>query len=163
MIAKKRSCGHCTACCVTHPISVLEYEKPKGQLCKFCVNGYGCLVYGSKIQNPCYRFSCEWLRGKGDEISRPDRSGVIFDLRDFIIWPEHKILVIWEVVQGVFGSDLVKQNIKTSLDDGVNVMFIYRSGLEFILFPPQTDVPEEVKRYLKNQNVHIISNPPHSN
>ncbi len=69
-----RSCGDCSACCVT--LDVAELQKPAHQPCKFLRKG--CSIYDARPQ-VCRAFDCAWLHGLYGltGAQRPDRLGLI--------------------------------------------------------------------------------------
>jgi hypothetical protein len=74
---ERRSCDGCTACCTV--LAVDELRKPMRWACdQLACNG--CRIYDARPKG-CRDFDCLWLRGeiRGNESSRPDRLGVIFD------------------------------------------------------------------------------------
>jgi len=78
IIAQQRTCGTCTACCVTH--SVYEFRKRTSVSCKhICASG--CRIYEDRPQS-CREFVCLWLKGsiQGDEALRPDKLGLVFEI-----------------------------------------------------------------------------------
>jgi hypothetical protein len=71
-----RQCGPCTACCTV--MGVVELNKGNYQPCSF--NCGSCAIYESR-PTMCREWSCVWLLGfiKGDEPTRPDQLGLIFN------------------------------------------------------------------------------------
>lgn len=91
-----RACGDCTACCTL--LAVTELSKPSRRACDH-VGREGCAIHADRPAS-CRAFHCLWLRGAlaGDEASRPDALGVMFDhfvtrgtgeahLLAFEVWP----------------------------------------------------------------------------
>lgn len=73
-----RECGECKACCVVFHID--ELDKPAGKKCEhLCARG--CSRYDDRPAT-CRAYRCAWLDGFGDDEMRPDRSGIVYDLRD---------------------------------------------------------------------------------
>lgn len=74
----QRECGECKACCVVFDID--ELGKRAGVKCEhLCSNG--CSRYETRPVT-CRAYRCAWLDGYGDDEMRPDRSGIVYDLRD---------------------------------------------------------------------------------
>lgn len=70
-----RQCGPCSACC--HNLAVAELAKPSETWCAHCTKP-GCGIYAERPET-CRGYACAWLLGFGDEVHRPDRSGIIVD------------------------------------------------------------------------------------
>lgn len=92
--ATPRECGACKACCTM--LGVTELHKPVNAQCEH-VCEQGCSIYDDRPQT-CRNWSCDWKNGliPGEEL-RPDKLGVIFDLRLTGCDP---ILCMWEVAPG---------------------------------------------------------------
>jgi len=77
--APMRSCGECSACCRLPEIA--EIGKPASTPCKhLCPIGHGCKIYEGR-PSTCSNYECAWLLGHGANADRPDRSGVLIELR----------------------------------------------------------------------------------
>ncbi len=88
-----RECGSCIACCTM--LGVTELHKPVNVPCAFVCEG-GCSIYETRPQT-CRNWSCDWKNGLiPDEEQRPDRLGIIFDLR---LEGADPILCLWEVLK----------------------------------------------------------------
>jgi hypothetical protein len=86
-----RECGPCTACCTM--LGVTELHKPVNVPCDYVCGG-GCSIYLTRPPT-CRNWSCDWKNGLiPDEELRPDRLGIIFDLR---LEGADPILCLWEV------------------------------------------------------------------
>jgi hypothetical protein len=96
-----RECGPCTACCTI--LGVTELRKPVNVKCEH-VCERGCSIYETRPPT-CRNWSCDWKNGllPGEEL-RPDKLGVIFDLRLEGCDP---ILCMWEVVPGAADQELL--------------------------------------------------------
>lgn len=76
----QRPCLDCSACCEHFEIE--EISKASGQACPLARNG-ACGVYGDPSRpRVCQRYVCAWAMGYGRPSDRPDKSGVIVDLRE---------------------------------------------------------------------------------
>ncbi len=76
-----RSCGACTVCCTALTIDDPELKKVQGVPCRHVVPGGGCGIYHTRPRT-CRTFYCGWRELKWvRETLRPDRSGVLFQLR----------------------------------------------------------------------------------
>lgn len=119
-----RSCGGCTACCTV--LAVDELRKPMRWACDHLTCG-GCRVYAERPQS-CRDFNCLWLRGEiaGDESTRPDRLGVLFDYYQSAASDESR-LVAFEVWEGAFHEPASAQII-AALAASREVQLSYRDG-----------------------------------
>ncbi len=94
ILASKRSCGDCIACCVY--LKIPQINKKACEHCKYLSLDHparpnemqltgglphsNCKIYGSsKRPESCSGYSCLWLLGHGKEEDRPDRSLIIAD------------------------------------------------------------------------------------
>lgn len=107
----KRTCGGCTACCLTH--AILEIRKPAGKDCPFCKPNVGCNIYDNR-PNGCLNFRCNWLRGDGDDLCRPDRTGVVFDSCTGGLLK--KFLQIWEARPGAISTPEIWEATRIALE-----------------------------------------------
>ena len=77
-------------------LGVTELHKPVNVPCAYVCEG-GCSIYQTRPQT-CRNWSCDWKNGLiPDEELRPDRLGIIFDLR---LEGADPILCLWEVHEG---------------------------------------------------------------
>jgi hypothetical protein len=122
--AAGRSCGDCTACCTV--LAVHELRKPMRWACDHVACG-GCRVYDIRPKS-CRDFNCQWLLGavSGDESTRPDKLGVLFDSFHNTASNESRF-VAFEVWDGAFdepaGAALISE-----LAAGREVQLSYRNG-----------------------------------
>lgn len=109
-----RSCGECTACCKTHQIESLQ--KPQGIWCVHCSIGVGCKVYDQRPKE-CREYACEWLKGSGFELDRPDKIGVVVDV---MISDDRKeaLIRIIEVFEGAIERPRIRQMVEFFLAKG---------------------------------------------
>ncbi len=80
LAAPGRSCGSCTACCYTVPVS--EIGVAAFQRCPKLLGPpdmrIGCSVYADRPHS-CRTWSCSWLIGELPDEYRPDRLGIVSD------------------------------------------------------------------------------------
>ena len=78
-VVNYRSCGSCQACCTV--VGVQELHKPHWTRCAHQCE-VGCAIYEDRPRT-CRGYSCLWAAGllQGEEERRPDRLGIILDLR----------------------------------------------------------------------------------
>ena len=69
-----RKCGSCTACCHYLGIKEIGVTPCPHEKCS------SCEIY-DKRPKTCRDYNCLWLQGFGDEVDRPDKSGVLIDMR----------------------------------------------------------------------------------
>jgi len=75
----KRDCGKCSACCRLPEVP--EINKAADTPCQhLCTKGYGCRIYKNRPRM-CADYECCWLMGQGNHSDRPDKSGVLMELR----------------------------------------------------------------------------------
>jgi hypothetical protein len=98
-IVNYRSCGECQACCTV--TGVWEMHKPDYTRCPNQCDS-GCAIYENR-PNTCRNFSCLWQSGllPGDERRRPDKMGVVFEVRED---DQGKRIQAWEVWPGAFNE-----------------------------------------------------------
>ncbi|MFW5653290.1 MAG: hypothetical protein ACOC0P_04520 [Planctomycetota bacterium] len=75
----ERSCGSCSACCIS--LYIRSLAKPAGEPCSYLKSptGGGCTIHGSRFP-VCREFFCMWIRDKRGllrEEHRPDKLGLI--------------------------------------------------------------------------------------
>lgn len=78
--APGKSCGGCTACCHTVPVS--EIKLAAYQRCPHLAGAEsvkrGCSIYDRRPFS-CRQWSCSWLIGDLPDRFRPDRLGIVID------------------------------------------------------------------------------------
>ncbi|HLJ95912.1 MAG TPA: hypothetical protein VKU02_22245 [Gemmataceae bacterium] len=102
-IVNFRACGDCQACCTV--VGVEELHKPNWTRCEQqCETG--CAIYPDRPRT-CRGYSCLWAAGllEGEEERRPDRLGILLDLRSESnsdsVRPGDRVLIqAWEVWPG---------------------------------------------------------------
>lgn len=157
----KRTCGECTACCMTH--GVFELKKPPGEYCSHCEIGRGCKIYANRPL-ACQKFNCEWLLGLGLSESRPDKTQIVPELReleDFGV-----VLFLWEAGGGMLKLEFSKLQTRVSLMSGTPVMHIPVFGKPKLYLPkgmmdlgfafrfcdfPQSETDVEVEEFLEGR------------
>ena len=98
-----RSCEDCQACCMV--VGVTELEKGAWTRCTHqCARG--CAIYERRPAT-CRGYSCLWQAGllEGDESRRPDKLGIICDLR---YEGDRPVIQAWEVWPGAFHQPNVR-------------------------------------------------------
>jgi len=76
---KKRSCGECFACCVTHAVVAIAkaaYEPCPRLRASDDADAGRCSEYADRPE-PCRTYACDWRRGGLLPHERPDRVGVV--------------------------------------------------------------------------------------
>ena len=90
-----RVCGDCSACCVTHGVPAMN--KDAGAACHRMRPTGGCMVYEIRPR-ACRTYKCAWLMGllQLEDRDRPDRIGLVLDLRDNeILGPTVQLYELW--------------------------------------------------------------------
>jgi hypothetical protein len=82
VVAARRHCGACTACCTCKTLAVPGC-KPLGGSCAHLRKARkgrkpGCAIYDAKPQH-CCDYGCYWRMGVLTRHERPDKLGIIFD------------------------------------------------------------------------------------
>jgi hypothetical protein len=131
-----RSCGDCTACCTV--LAVDELRKPMRWACDHAACA-GCRIYDARPQS-CRDFNCQWLLGEisGDDSTRPDRVGVLFDCYQSTATRETRF-VAFEVWEGAFdepaGAALIA---RLAIDRDVQLS--YRNGSWCTIENPKSNI-----------------------
>ena len=70
-------CENCTICC--KHLYIPETDSIEGELCKYCKEDVGCLIYEHRPE-ACSTFECCWKQMEYTHIDlRPDNCGVLFE------------------------------------------------------------------------------------
>lgn len=148
--ATVRTCGHCTACCLTH--SVPEIKKEKGFWCPSCSIGKGCKVYQKRPES-CREFQCLWLGGTGDDSFRPDRLGAVFSCTE-----DDKLGQIYCVVYTNKAGPIdpkVEKVIRAFLDLNMMVAEFHLPDMVELFLPAGSKVSEKVLQAAERKNFSI--------
>ncbi len=147
-----RSCGECSACCFTHGVE--EVETTGGSWCKHCDLGHGCRIYASRPEG-CQLYECWWLKGKGEESDRPDKSGFVLDGVD-IPGQKHTLIGLWEAKRGGLKTDRALQIAEAILDQDCVICFHenWPTPTSRLRFPWQMG-DNERKDFIKAFNTHF--------
>ena len=87
---KKRSCGECRMCCITHAVpeakkSSFEFcENLRGKIIVTTEQQGGCSIYDERPKS-CRAYECVWLQGWADDSCRPDRLGAVVDVQETLL------------------------------------------------------------------------------
>lgn len=134
-LTSNRTCGSCTACCKTHDVKELGFEKVAGVWCKHCKPGSGCRIYKDRPSN-CREFRCDWLKGVGADEERPDRSKVVLDYVVADDLPANGILQMWEVSEGALTNAFTRRWTEFAFSRQISVTHLYLSGRKVFFAPP---------------------------
>lgn len=94
-ILQRNSCDECSACCTV--LGVAELKKPDYVPCEHLCDK-GCSIYEQRPPS-CKGYECFWLANSVAAELRPDRIGVVIEMKDF---PFGGGLTMREVWQGAF-------------------------------------------------------------
>jgi hypothetical protein len=98
---------------------------------------------------------CEWLKGFGDDMDRPDKTKIVLDF----ISPDGQMprfLQIWEVNRGSLRRTPAKALIAFFLKNSIPVALRYLSGKKEVM-TGGTTLSREVERGLISEGVRIIN------
>lgn len=116
-----RACGECNACCKF--FAVPEVGKNHQGWCHHCELGKGCRIYATRPP-ACQLFACTWLNGLGDESFRPDRLGVMIDVKDIKLGDRAVgELHFWEMRRGALEQKVIREMAEANKDQGFIVVF----------------------------------------
>ncbi|MGC9602508.1 MAG: hypothetical protein ABSE76_02100 [Minisyncoccia bacterium] len=158
MKAQKRVCGSCTACCKTHEI--IEIGKQAGVWCHHCNPGVGCSIYPERSFS-CRVFKCEWLKGRGSDAQRPDRTNIIFDYVKTRNWLSDGILQIVEVEDGALSLMQLDELILEALAKNFFLLKAYISGRKVLFVPPLKHLTKEWRLFAAENGfeVQVLTGP----
>lgn len=98
-----RECGDCNICCIETSIIEKDLEKPRFVPCKhLCTNGKGCSIYNDRF-TICREYECGWKLGLGNDNQRPDKSGIILDIK---MYNNKSYILAREVDQNAFEKNV---------------------------------------------------------
>jgi Fe-S-cluster containining protein len=125
----ERSCGGCQACCSTLKVD----NKPMWSRCKYqCETG--CSVYQDRPQ-ACRDYFCLWQIGVMEEDCRPDKFGVLFDLR--VASSDVPVISAWELWTDAIEQPHVKALLEKLGEDGVVYVRRFNSSKRRVFGPPK--------------------------
>ena len=119
----ERSCGGCTACCKTH--GIFELQKIPGKWCPHCQVGNGCRIYSRRPQS-CQVFRCMWLKGLGSPEHRPDKTGIVPEIK--MIPGIAMAMIFYEFVEGSLNSEFTRKWTLNNLRVGNCVAHVHLRG-----------------------------------
>ena len=142
-----RECGECTACCKTH--IGIEMKMQGGDYCDHCQIGHGCSIY-EKRPFACQVYRCVWVCGSGEEEYRPDRLGVVVDLKGIEFHGTEVVAInFWEVEKGATQKLQVEMWMASNIEGG-NVVVCRRYEEESTYyFPKGVFSPEEQQEFIE--------------
>lgn len=146
-----RICGTCTECCKTHPVH--ELKKRAGKWCQFRVKEQGCRVYDKRPKG-CVEFECQWRKGHGEELDRPDRTGIVMDF--LVLELIGKTMVLWEAVHGAFDGDYGKALAAHYVSLGFVVLQRSLSGKEVLLIPHALKILPDKLQVLAHKKRRVL-------
>lgn len=127
-LANKRTCGECQACCEV--VGVHEFDKPIYTKCQHqCKNG--CDIYSSRPES-CQTYQCIWLTGFFDVEERPDKLGLVLDLRTSKFG---EVISIWEVYDNAIEKEKTKEFLDKLSRKYVLYIRFYKSNKRRVMGP----------------------------
>jgi hypothetical protein len=105
---RSKVCGECRVCCTA--VAVDSVEKPVWTACRHECDS-GCGIYDTR-PDECRTYECLYQSGvlKFEE-HRPDKLGVMFDIRE-IEETKKSAIIAWEVVPGALEKPEVKKLLR---------------------------------------------------
>lgn len=101
-----RSCGGCQACCIAPALP--ELAKPVHTPC-FHLGSRGCDIYSDPSRpRVCGAYRCLWLDGAMGDDERPDKLGVIFEVRAEPKVVGGRLVIVRELWRGALNQERVK-------------------------------------------------------
>ncbi|MDP2665695.1 MAG: YkgJ family cysteine cluster protein [bacterium] len=146
-----RTCGTCTECCKTHPVS--ELKKRAGKWCQFRVKEQGCRIYEERPKG-CVEFECQWLKGHGAESDRPDLTGIVIDF--FPLKVVGASMILLEGRHGTCAGEYGKALSAHYIDLAFPVLQRLLSGKEILLVPQTLHIPPERLKPLANDRRRVL-------
>lgn len=148
-----RTCGSCTACCKS--LAVIELKKPPKKWCPHCDIGKGCRIYENKPVS-CGGYRCEWLKGFGDEESRPDHLKVILDYFKLPNGLPGGTFQMWEVTEGALGRPFITGLTKRTLLAGIWVSHLPIRGRKKMFVPKERFLDNDVYETMREEGFEVI-------
>lgn len=145
MSLQKRVCGECTACCWYPDVhdddnNIISRAR---ELCSYCEEKVGCSIY-AKRPMVCREFSCLWLTGCFSEEHRPDKLGVVVDIRPVPDGYETIFLYFREVCAGALEKTEVKNLIKSMQKGRFLIVTIGLDGSQFPYKPEEMSEEDSI-------------------
>ena len=142
-------CGNCTMCC--KHLYIPETDSKEGDLCKYCKESVGCLIYDHRPE-ACSTFECCWKQMEYAHIDlRPDNCGVLFEK-----WTDNVIVGSTEDEL----SELILGQIGFFQREGISVLIVNQVMKESIFYLADGhDVPfvkEELIDKWQARHTHMI-------
>lgn len=143
-VVNYRSCGDCQACCTV--VGVQELDKPHWTRCQHQCD-IGCAIYPDRPRT-CRGYSCLWAAGllEGGEERRPDRLGIILDLRSAsdsdTVRPGDRVLIqVWEVWPEAMDQPEVAGLVQRIADDCLVLVRRYGSDAPVVHGSDRSSTP----------------------
>ena len=142
-------CENCTVCC--KHLEIPETDSKEGDLCKYCKEDVGCLIYDHRPE-ACSTFECCWKQMEYAHIDlRPDNCGVLFEK-----WSDFVIVGSTEYEL----SELILGQIDFFNKEGISVLIVDQNEKtkKFYLSDGHTIpfVNEEIKTRWQTRHTHMI-------
>jgi hypothetical protein len=130
--------------------------KPLGAWCAHWKRESGCDIYESR-PGACRSFQCSWIKGRGEEKDRPDRTKVVIDsVPPLVEEMNENVLRMAEVSVGALGGAYARQMTESMLHRGVFVMHMYLGGKRRLYWPRSKVLQKAVYNQLTSFGVEIV-------
>jgi Fe-S-cluster containining protein len=128
-----RSCGECNACCKVFPVP--EVGKHDTDWCQHCKVGTGCGIYDTRPK-VCRDYECVWLKGSGDESHRPDRFGILLNVREIELSTRKvRVLHLFEIQAGALEKEEIKSVVEGYVAAGNIICYhLIRTPTEYDMY-----------------------------
>lgn len=125
-VEQERSCGTCTACCITHGVPSLD--KKEFERCAILSRSVqpGCSLYATRPKE-CRTWSCLWKKGLGEESDIPNVRGIVLD-----VGTDARVITAKEAFEGGFET---AEPLLEKLSDKFVVVLVWPDGDKLIRGP----------------------------
>lgn len=145
-----RSCGACSLCCSVYEISI--FKKPEWKWCTHCERGVGCRIYAQRPR-VCRKYVCMWRAGSGAMEDRPDRIGVMMDIRRFK--DAGMTLMVNESEGSYLHAAGVCDRIRACMDAGLCVWVRRREGRDMFFLPSSLQMTDHLAHDIVENDMHV--------
>lgn len=141
-----RQCSPCTACLTAYTL----HEAPESRSPRITFAGQSVMKY-----SVCESAGCEWFRGYGREQDRPDRSGVVIDLRSLALFAGYPTHFLW--LQKQFDRVYAERTLQHSLCRGFMACVVYANRTMYLYVPDFIQLRRRVEEWIIEEGTQIRS------